>query len=178
MPIGEATWRSWAASGNQIGDPISPVVFVVFSTYTCGYCGRLAAALDTVRQEVPGRLSVVVKHMVHPRDAVGLMLALGAECAADQNRFASFHRAAFSSRRLTTSRDWLALASELGLPDSLEFGRCVSEERFRQRITVDRALADSLKLRATPTSFINGVKLRGSVPAAEVRRNVQAADRR
>jgi protein-disulfide isomerase len=133
------------------------VTLVVFSDYLCPYCRALDHTLDQLLERDPQGIRIIYRHFpVHPHADT---LAEAALCAADQGKFAPFHRLLFEK---TPSVDALAeLAREAGLSAD-EFSRCLSSGVHRARVQSDLEQGKALHIEGTPTLFVNGQRLRGA----------------
>ncbi|MEW5929296.1 MAG: thioredoxin domain-containing protein [Gemmatimonadota bacterium] len=96
-----------------------------------------------------------------------------AECAAEQNRFWEMHDLLFakqqawkSSRAPAQLFDGYARQLEL---DGGRFASCYREDRGGSRTDLHNRAADALRIRATPSFFINGRLVEGALPAEQFR---------
>jgi protein-disulfide isomerase len=156
--------KSLALAGNQIGDVEAGVVIVEFSNYARGFCAAEERVLRQLLTTHSMDVRLVVMHYVKPDDD-GFAFALGAECAAEQARFAEYHTAAF--RNVRALRFWNGasiVADSAGIPDKVAFEACMQSERPRRRIESDRKHAQRLGIDGTPTLFVNGQRILGAVP--------------
>ena len=97
--------------------------------------------------------------------------AQAAECAANQSRFWDYHDKLFASQagenRGAFSRDRLkGFARSLDL-DQATFARCLDNNETLGRVLQDKAEAQRLQVRSTPTFFINGQSVLGALPFEE-----------
>jgi protein-disulfide isomerase len=152
-------------SGHWEGPRAAPAVILVYSDYTCGFCAELQTTLKALRHRYPQHVAVVLKHFVNPARLSHFQVPLAVECAADQDKFAEYHSAAFTHGRvLNYSVGWQMLADSAGVPDLDEFERCVLSSRHADRIQEQYEEAKRLGVTLTPTMFINGRVAVGAVP--------------
>jgi protein-disulfide isomerase len=158
-----AKFMALRTNGHWLGPRNAPVVVVVYSTYTCGFCGELHTNLSKLRSRYPQHLAVVMKHFVDPQTLIDYKVPLGAECAGDLGQFEQYNAAAFEHRKfLTYSDGWLNLAVAAGVSDIEAFKSCVAVGEFSSKVQGHYREAGELGVRVTPTMFINGVGVIGS----------------
>lgn len=151
--------------GQWIGPRTAPAVVLVYFDYTCGFCGELQENLDLLRRRYPQHVAVVLKHFVSPTRLSHFKVPLAAECAADQGRFTEFHSSAFEhSDLLSYSMGWRMLADSAGVPDLEELESCVISSRHADIIRDQHEEGTRIGVSLTPTLWINGVQVVGSVP--------------
>ncbi len=151
------------------GPASAPVKVVEFSDFLCPYCRSLAAALAQFVPQAGGRVVVYFKNF--PLDATcntrlpqsthpgACNLALGAVCAQRQGKFDAYHDKVFSSElRNPQPADVVRLAGEAGL-NALALQGCLEDPKTRQTLAAQIAQANTLKVSATPTLYVNGKKL-------------------
>lgn len=160
-------WEPLAVGGSVIGAQDAPVRIVAFSDFQCPFCARVNAGLDRVRANDPERVAVVYRHFplqsIHP---AAFAAANAAECAGAQGKFQPYHDVLFAAQDSIGRRAWDSYAQEAGVPDLAEFGKCVEEERFRDRVAADLAAGEKLGVTGTPTFIFEGRMISG-LPAPD-----------
>jgi protein-disulfide isomerase len=147
-----------------LGPADAPLQLVVFTDFQCPACRRYAGELHTMVDQYANKLQVVLKHFpldqacnpgvkvdLHPRACEA---AYAAEAARKQGKFWPFHDKLFATdlRKETTGFD--SLARDLGL-DLERFNADCLDISTMAKVHSDIALGGSLKVRATPTLFLN-----------------------
>jgi predicted DsbA family dithiol-disulfide isomerase len=154
-------------SGHRTGEPDAPVVVVVYNDYRCGFCVRLHRTLQVLTSRYPQHLAVVWKHFGEAKSALGrqYLVPLGAECAAEQNVFEQYHAAAFDAGTILDYADAAQqVASDIGVPDTVLFRECVESRRYSSRVRHQYDEARQMGVEVTPTLFVNGIRIMGSLP--------------
>ena len=168
--------------GHLAGDPEAPVKVVAFTDFACGACGEFARdTFDELRATLldSGRVAWrQVPFMLGFRR--GREATLAAECAADQDAFWPMHDALFADqdrwrRGRRPEEVFEVLAVELGL-DVGAFAQCVDRETPRDRIEASNDAADDLRVRATPSFYIDGRPALGALSADQFVALVEAAE--
>ena len=157
------------ADGKALGSVDAPVLVQDFSNFPCPHCRTLAT--DTaVRIESNFVESGLVRYEYHYAtfdQSVGRFAAEAAECANQQGLFWPYHDILFANqtgaRDQYSERRLLAFAEDLDL-DGREFRSCLDEGKSSAVVQQDAELAAEMGVNATPTVFINGEKVEGSMP--------------
>jgi protein-disulfide isomerase/uncharacterized membrane protein len=147
----------------------APIRVVEFSDFLCPYCRQIAGAFNAYVPQSGNRVAIYfknypleqtcspkLKQTIHPGACA---LALGAHCANDQGRFWAYHDRVFGSPpKNPQAADIVAVAREIGA-DVPKFEACLGAPQTRERLAAEIAEANTLKVDATPTLFINGKRL-------------------
>lgn len=164
------------ARGVALGRDDAPVVIYEFSDYQCPYCAESAlSVLRALRQrEIPdGTVRYVFVDFPLPGHANARPAARAARCAGEQGRYWELHDRLFAAQR-----DWAAsgqpagvfrrYAGDLGL-DADKFAACVDSNRFDADLDAGVSAGSRLGVQGTPTLFVNGRRIDGAVPLADLR---------
>src|SRR5690606_1377779 len=103
--------------------------------------------------------------------------ARAAECAAEQGRFWEMHDLLYENQNEWKESRSLELAGAYGGRIGLDpggFASCYREDRGAGRTTVNNAAAQALRVRATPSFFLNGRLVEGALPAEQFRQILSA----
>lgn len=149
------------------GDKNAPARIVMFSDFQCPACKGFAHGLQHLREDHP-EVSLVFKHFplssqcnseinsdMHPLSCGG---AYAAEAARRQGKFWEYHDAVFASSEQLDDVVLRKIATEVGL-DMIQFEADVAAEEIKDKVTTDVALGNEMKIRGTPTIFLNGKRL-------------------
>lgn len=148
-----------------LGKQNSTIKIVVFSDFFCPACKRFSEDLDKVIKTVNGSYSVVFKHFPLSTDcntSIGNNLhplaceaANAGVIAAIQGKFWTFHDTVFRSS-YPYKKDFIQqMAVRAGLSMS-NFDSLKNSQTVIEKVSRDIALAQRLKIDATPTVFLNG----------------------
>ncbi len=161
------------------GSPEAPVTMVQFSDFTCPYCAQFALrTLPKIEKNyiATGKVELVFRNFpVHGDRAV--RAAEAALCAHEQGAFWEYHDRLFAnsltgSREIFSVEDLKTLAADLRL-DTERFDQCLASQKYSQAVGDDRALGKRLRVRGTPTLFINDRKVVGAQPYETFRRVIE-----
>jgi protein-disulfide isomerase len=158
------------SDGQALGPADAPVVVEIYSDFQCPACATLATSVKPllIAEYVDaGQVRLIYRDFAF-LGAESISAAIGARCAADQNRFWQYHdylfanqqgqnRGAFSTARLD------AIAETVGL-DMATYQACVADPAQRQAVLDERSAAGAVPIESTPTLVIDGEQRVVGVP--------------
>ncbi|MFW6042330.1 MAG: DsbA family protein [Chloroflexota bacterium] len=152
------------------GDEDAPVTVIEVSDYGCPHCrdfnlGGTAEALYESYVDSGDVRWVVLPYALR---AATQPPAAAAMCAAEQDQFFPYHHELFEFQDANPglTRDGFVQAAEnVGL-DVGAFEDCIDGNRYRSVVQRNVSVAASAGVSATPTFFVNGVKMEGNQPLA------------
>ncbi len=155
---------------NTMGDPKAPVHIVEYGDFQCPYCLKFWSETEPqLIEEYVNTGKVYFEYRSFPiLGPESFTAAEGAYCAGDQGKFWEFHDTLFTNWTGENVGDFtkeklIKYAEALRL-DMREFKSCLGEEKYKGRVEQDKAQGEADGVHATPTFFINGVKVEGAQP--------------
>jgi protein-disulfide isomerase len=160
IPEGESVLaKTNTAPAHIRGNPDAPVTLEEFGDFQCPPCGKFSEFVEELLKEYNSRLRLVFRNFPlsgheHAREA-----ALAAEAAGLQGKFWEMHDTLYReqdtwSKAPNVRELFESYAGTIGL-DVDQFKKDMDGDKARERVDSDRALADFLGVKATPTLFIN-----------------------
>lgn len=156
------------SSANVMGTSAAPVTIEEWADFQCPACRAFATGAERQLRTAyvaTGKVRFVFHHLafIGPEST---WAAEAAECAGEEGRFFDFHDKLFALQReentgAFTKLNLQKIARDLGL--STGFDVCLTGDRFAQRIRADTEAGQQKGVSATPTFFINGRKIEGSL---------------
>ena len=153
-----------------IGSEIAKTTVVEFSDFRCPYCSKASKYLKLAGSGNHDKARLVFRHYpldksCNPRLSSNMhpgacLLAEGAACAHEQNRFWAYHDIAFETRGQISRAVVQDIAAKIKL-DLNTFNSCLDSGRGLQLVNEDIEAAIDAGVTGTPTLFINGRILRG-----------------
>ena len=148
------------------GPDAAPVTVVEFADFECPFCQRLAPELDALWQKRQTSVRFVYKFMPLPMHPHGESAARAAIAAQAQGKFWEMHDKLFANGEHLDDADILGYAKAVGL-DLDRFRSDLQSPATKARLDADRKLGDALKVKGTPTIFINGREYDPKIDIAE-----------
>ena len=158
-----------------VGEPSRPIQVVEFSDFLCPSCQRAAKLNPIILAGHRHEVAFVFKHfpldsscntsinrMVHQH---ACQLAAATECAHEQGRFLALHDAIFVQGSTYKVESLQQDAARLGL-DMGAFKACLDSGRGLDAVKRDIAEAARLGVSSTPSYFINGIPITGTLTPA------------
>lgn len=141
------------------------LTIVQFADFQCPYSKEEATVFRKLMRKYGDRVRFIYRDFpldtIHP-DAT--QAALAAECAREQGKFWAYHDKLYVNAPGLSFAELLRYSEEVGL-DTRQFETCLVDERYRNKVSEDRAAAERLGLQGTPTFFLNGQRVEGAIPA-------------
>jgi protein-disulfide isomerase/uncharacterized membrane protein len=155
-----------------MGSDDADVTVVEFSDFLCPFCATASRYIKLAESGTHDTARFVFRHYpldkscnrrlrsdVHPG---ACLLAEGAACAFEQNRFWEYHDIAFETKGSISRSVVMDIASKIGL-NLGELKSCLDSGRGLKVVNEDIQAAYNADVKGTPTLFINGRRL-GGVP--------------
>ena len=175
----DPTWRSMLVAGTTIGRADAPIHVVEFADFECPACARMYATLVAAQQRYGDSITITFVHFPLAYHAFAIVAARASECARDQQQFEPMYEALFSHHDSLSAINAQRFAHMAGLSDTALFGSCMARRDTAARILEGISLGKALRLRGTPTVFVNGWRFSTALPPARLDAIVRAiADRR
>lgn len=157
-------------AGYDRGDAEAPIVIVEFADFACSACGLFAReTLPALHRDWVASGRARVKYIpfilgIFPR---AMDAAEAAECAAEQDSFWPMHDMLYGAQREWTGAaepraKFVEFARRMAL-DVSRFEACIDGDRHRATIQANTRIAQQLKIRGTPTFFVNGARIQGAL---------------
>ncbi len=156
----------------SVGDPKAPVWVTEYFDYQCPPCGTAHAVLGDWMASHPGKIYLQLRYYPIPKHPYALKAAIHAECAARQEgKFFKFHDALFDHQAEWAQESYpelkfLMYAQEAGL-ELNRWDACTKDPEVEKFVNEERAKADSLGVKITPSFFVNDKMVVGTKALVE-----------
>ncbi|OGZ29739.1 MAG: hypothetical protein A2931_00350 [Candidatus Niyogibacteria bacterium RIFCSPLOWO2_01_FULL_45_48] len=179
---GEASALLGVVEGDQVlGSPLAPVTFVEFGDFQCPFCGRF---YQTTEKELIEKYVKTGQVKFIWRDFAFLGqesfdAAVAARCAGEQGKFWEYHNYLFENQREENQGTFSVanlknFALVLNL-DASQFDSCLDSQKYLSAVQKETELGRQLGVDGTPSSFVNGANIAGSLPFAQFEALIQNA---
>lgn len=150
-----------AEGAPSLGKADAPVTIVEFVDIQCPYCSVSARRVKSLLKSYPDDLRIAFRHFpipnLHPR---AIPAAKAAECAEEQGLFWEMLDKLVAEDASLSDDAIDGYAQKLGM-DMEAFGHCINTTPAQDRINADWQMGIDLGIHATPTLFVNGLRVVG-----------------
>lgn len=134
------------------------ITIAVFDDYQWPYCAQLERLIQQVLDKHPKDVKYVIKHFPLSSHRYAFKAAMAALAANNQGKFWEFHHELFKNFRALNEDKIKSIAEDLGL-DMDQFNNDLESPQNRAVILQDLNNGKKIKVRGTPTVFMNGKKV-------------------
>lgn len=153
------------------GPAAAPVTITEYADYECPYCQQVQPTLDKLEAEFKGKLAFAYKDFPLPMHANAQKAAEASRCAQAQGKYWEYHDLLVSTKLLAPDA-LKAHARQLKL-DTQAFDKCLDSGQTADAVKAQAAEAQALGLQGTPTFFINGRYVSGSLSYERLKALIQ-----
>ena len=160
---------SGAEPAHTRGPATAKVTLEEFADFECPACGKFYPVLKSIETEYGERVRVIFRQFPLAQHLHAVTAGRAAEAAGLQGKFWEMHDLLYENRSSwSKAADVQPIfedyARRLGL-DVEQFRRDQASEMVQRRIILDHERGRSLRLRATPTIYLNG----SEIPYAQIK---------
>jgi protein-disulfide isomerase len=131
---------------------------VEFSDFQCPACKAFAGEVEILAKKYPQNLLIVYRYFPLPQHPEGRNAAMAAAAAQVQGKFWEMGNLLFQNQETLAPSSYASFAAELKLnPD--KFTQSMNDEALKNAIQTDINYGDKIGIDATPTFYLDGVKL-------------------
>jgi protein-disulfide isomerase len=153
-----------------IGSPKAPITITEYASMSCPHCAAFGEnVFPMLRSKYidTGKVRFVFREF--PLDIKAATASMLARCIGKGDSEKSFGAIEtlfkLQERLVTQTKETLLFVGKLNGMSEEEVGACASDQAQLDKLTADQQYAlRELKVVSTPTFFLNGVKLQGSMP--------------
>ncbi|MBN2527978.1 MAG: thioredoxin domain-containing protein [Deltaproteobacteria bacterium] len=143
------------------GHPGARTEIIVFSDFQCSFCKKAAREIRRLLLAHPNRLKVYYKHYPLAYHPYSRRAAQAAEAARLQGKFWEMHDLLFAHAEALDDVLVYTLAKKLKL-DMERLKKDMDSPEVIAKVNADKAEGERLKIRGTPSFFINRRPFNGS----------------
>jgi len=154
----------FTAEDPAVGPKDAKVIVVEFFDFKCSACQSEYSVIKQLMKDYQGQVKFVFRNFPIIDSDQSLLLALVAQCAHQQGKFFEMQDKIFSIQPADVDEAGLKVyAQQIGL-NSLQFNSCFDSRVYLDEIERDFTDGSTVGVAATPTFFINGIKIVGAIP--------------
>ena len=151
------------------------VKIVEFGDFQCPYCRQSFPVVREILSKYQNDIYFVYRDFpvisIHQE---ALKAAEAAQCALEQEKFWPMHDKLFINQENLSLTDLKVYAMEIGL-DTAKFNGCLDSGKYSAEVIQDYEDGIGLGVIGTPTFFINGYRISGSIPSEIFTRLIEQA---
>lgn len=157
--------QAFASTAKAKGVEDAPVQIVEYSDFQCPACRFAQPVLKGFEEKYGGQLQLIYRHFPLSGHQWSGIAHPCAECAGEQGKFWEYHDLLFQEQEKWSGPQnpmpfFMEYAKSLGL-DLDAFAACLTNPDIMARIGEEKQQGLDLKVRSTPTFFINGERFVG-----------------
>jgi protein-disulfide isomerase len=156
-----ANWQEYAAAGRRMGPNGARILITEFADFECPACAAAVPVLTEIRAKYPNDVAVMFRHFPLAYHRFARPAAQAAECAAEADRFESFHDLLWATKDSLGLIPFSRLAARAGVADTAASAACLDRPGDVPRIEADIAAGRALGVPGTPTFLVNDRFLEG-----------------
>ncbi len=162
-----------------IGNPQAKVTIVEYSDFQCPACRLAHGIVKKVLQEYGDSVRLVYNDFPLVKlHANAFLAAEAAQCANSQGKFGEYHDLLFEEQDIWSPQSdplpqFLDYAKITGV-NLEQFSRCLENHETRKSVKEDMKEGEKLRIRSTPTFFINNARLVGPRSLESFKREIDA----
>ena len=155
------------------GNKNAKVTLIEFSDFECPYCVKHNDTIEKVVKEYGDQVRLVFRHFPLSFHKNAQKAAEAVECAGDQGKFWEMHDKIFeaNTEKNMSVETWKETAKELAL-DANNFNDCLDSGKYVNKIKSDFAEGQSIGVKGTPATFINGEMVSGAMPFEKLKATI------
>ncbi|WP_432736276.1 DsbA family protein [Maridesulfovibrio sp. FT414] len=159
----------------SLGRADAPVTIVEYTDFLCPYCSKGAKVVRKLVEDNPGKYRLLFKHLPLHERSRELAAVFEALTMIDVEQAYKFHDLAFEHQKeLYKDKDGVVLGqilAQVGV-DLAKLQKKLESPEVQERLLSDEREAKEFGLNATPTFIVNGVSIRGYLPADRFEKTV------
>jgi protein-disulfide isomerase len=163
---------SMSVAAQTSGAEEAPITLMIFSGFSCPYCAQAKTQIDQLKKKYPNDVRVVFKHFPLSDTDEAMRPHLVAAAAAEQGKFWEAHDSFFEKQNAKSAAELNLLLASRGV-NLAQANAVVEGGRAMSKVKQDMAEASALKVRATPTYFVDGMRLEGLQEIATLERLIE-----
>lgn len=156
------------------GNPDAKVVIVEFSDFECPYCRQMFPVVHELSIEYKDSVKFIYRDFLGSESHEHFQKsAEAANCAHEQGEFLAYHDKLFLNQSNLDDNSLKAYARQVGIKNLNQFDQCLDTDKYANEIKQDYADGVKFGTTGTPTFFINGHKVAGTVPKEDFKKIIK-----
>lgn len=147
------------------GGKDAKVTIIEFSDFQCPFCAKGADILNQLKKKYGKSIKVAFKNFPLPFHNHAEKAAVAGLCANEQSAdlFWKMHDTMFAHQDALDPVGLKGLAKKAGLKVD-QFEKCLADNKYLAQVQADMEEGRKIKVKSTPTFFVNGQLINGAQP--------------
>lgn len=149
----------------SLGGAKAVITIVEFADFGCPYSREASFTVRSAALKYGDKVKFVYRDFpiteLHP---LAEMAAQAANCAGDQGKFWEYHDKIYANQSVVSANELQTFARALNLNEAT-FRSCLASGKYAKEVAADFADGVAAGVKGTPTFFVNGTMIPGSIPA-------------
>lgn len=148
-----------------MGGKDAKVTIIEYSDFQCPFCAKGADILKEIKKKYGNKVKIAFKNFPLPFHNHAEQAAVAGLCANEQSseHFWKMHDEMFANQDSLDAEGLKKTAKKIGLKMDT-FEKCLSENKYLAQVKADMEEGRKIKVKSTPTFFINGKLINGAQP--------------
>ncbi|MCX6715144.1 MAG: DsbA family protein [Candidatus Uhrbacteria bacterium] len=147
-----------------LGTKSAPITIVEFADFGCPFSRTSSVIIRTLAAKYPNQFSFIYRDFPLPELHLFAQKASeAAACAEEQGKFWEYHDKLYQNQNTLGDDSFEQFANQLNM-DTARFHDCYAGHTYAKQIEQDYQDGLAAGVRGTPTFFINGTRVPGSIP--------------
>lgn len=147
-----------------LGNASAPVTIVEFADFGCPFSRTSSFVMRSLATKYPNKFQYIYRDFplieLHP---LAQTASEAAACANEQGKFWEYHDKLYQNQDALEDTSFEQFATQLNL-DTDRFNTCLGAHTYTKQVEQDYQDGFAAGVRGTPTFFINGNRIPGSIP--------------
>lgn len=148
----------------MLGSANAPITIVEFADFSCPFSRTSSFVMRSLATQYPNQFRYIYRDFplieLHP---FAQKASEAAACANEQGKFWEYHDKLYQNQDALDDQSFGRFASQLNL-DTARFHDCFAGHTYTKQVEQDYEDGLAAGVRGTPTFFINGNRIPGSIP--------------
>jgi protein-disulfide isomerase len=146
------------------GNQTAAHYLVEFSDFQCPACKAFSSEVEKINQKYSDKLLIVYRNFPLPQHELSRSAAVVADAAGQQGKFWEMEKLLFENQESLSVEKFASLAGELNL-DMTKYNEALNDQKIKDKIQADVDYGNQIGIDATPTFYLDGIKLSLNLPS-------------
>lgn len=147
-----------------LGSASAPITIVEFADFSCPFSRTSSFVMRSLATQYPNQFKYIYRDFpLSELRSIAQNASEAAACANEQGKFWEYHDKLYQNQDTLEDSSFAEFANQLNL-DTARFHDCFAGHIYAKQIEQDYEDGLAAGVRGTPTFFINGNRIPGSIP--------------